>query len=362
MGVLFSALCVSDAHGISLTNKLINLSNNQGNSSDPDISAYDNNVYAVWTDNELGNNEIFFKRSIDGGNTFGSTENLSVTNGSSILPQIAVSDNYVYIFWTDYSTGNGDIYVRASIDGGNTFSPVKNLSNNLNGTELGVSSYAIKNRIFVIWKDKTGIDEVIRLKTSSDAGLNFNYSKILSKREFVTLSDQLINETSKSGQNEFDFSRIKQILQDVDSSKNISFTSDGQSLFVVWKEETKTSDLEDQWDLRFRMISTLEENITFPKSITKNIGDSADSQQILINNNTIYITWSDKFRKFNQNDNDIFMIISNNFGKKFNDPVNLSEGNGNSIKPKMSSGNGNVYVIWAGYVKGNGEIYLKIIK
>ena len=73
-GFAICSLCVPYSYSTNFEKNIINLSNNDGNSSDAYISANQNNVYAVWTDDELGNNEIFFKRSTDAGNTFGSTE------------------------------------------------------------------------------------------------------------------------------------------------------------------------------------------------------------------------------------------------------------------------------------------------
>jgi len=56
-----------------------------------------NNVYVVWRDNTPGNNEVFYRRSIDGGASFGSTVNLSNNDGSSTSPFIAVSGSNVYV-------------------------------------------------------------------------------------------------------------------------------------------------------------------------------------------------------------------------------------------------------------------------
>ncbi|NOJ29555.1 MAG: hypothetical protein DA328_05230 [Nitrososphaeraceae archaeon] len=353
-GFAIFSLCVPYSYSTNFEKNIINLSNNEGNSSDAYISANQNNVYAVWTDDELGNNEIFFKRSTDAGNTFGSTENLSVTNGSSIFPQISVSENYVYVFWTDYTTGNGDVYVRTSSDGGNTFSPIKNISNKLNGTDIGISSYAIKNRIFVVWTDKVPLNEVIRLKSSLDGGQNFNNSKIVSKKGVAETSDKIKD-------NGLNFSGFGSSSSDLDNFGDVTITSDGENLFVIWIDNIQSTDSTVQWDLRYRMITNKGENLTIPKTLTKNIGDFADSPQIVSVNNTIYVTWVDRFGKFNQNNNEIFIITSNNYGESFNDPVNLSANLGNSIEPKMSSGNGYIFVIWTDYTEGNGEIYLKIL-
>ncbi len=437
-------LCVSQSYSVNLDKNIINLSNDDGNSSNPEIASYKNNVYIVWNDDTLGNNEIFFKRSADNGTTFGSTENLSVTNGSSVLPQISVSENYVLVSWIDYTSGNGDVYVRTSNDGGYTFSPLKNISNNLNGTVFNVSDYAEKNKFFVLWDDKTPLNEGIRFKASLDGGQNFNISKFLSKRGFPGSSDptmyvnhnginvvwldklmdkngnltnsEILYKLSKDNGNTFqntkvvtrtntdlsnpkitflknilfvtwendvgglsnigkdhdilyktsnnnglNFSNIKPISRGIDDSRDVSMVPIADNLSVVWRSNIKQLKAADQWDLRFRTITNNGENVTTSKVITRYIGDYANSPQILVNNNTLYIIWSDKFSGISQNNNDIFMITSNNFGKSFSEPVNLSANSGNSVKPITILSNGHLFLIWTDYSDGKGEIYLKII-
>ena len=108
-----------------------NLSNNAGSSLSPAIAVSGNHVYVVWDDNtETGEaSEILYRRSVDGGATFGNTINLSNTAGFSGNSDIAVSGNNVYVVWND----NAEILYRRSVDGGATFGSIFNLSNNAGG-------------------------------------------------------------------------------------------------------------------------------------------------------------------------------------------------------------------------------------
>src|ERR687895_1216516 len=110
------------------------LSNTPGNSTDPKIGLHNNNVYVVWSDDSTGNGDIYFKRSVDNGTTFGSLENLSNTPGNSTDPKIGLHDNNVYVVWSDDSTGNGDIYFKRSVDNETTFDSTNNISKNNSGT------------------------------------------------------------------------------------------------------------------------------------------------------------------------------------------------------------------------------------
>jgi len=68
----------------------------------------------VWEDNTLGEREIFFRKSTDGGASFDATVNLSNNVGGSFDPQIAVSGNNVYVVWVDITPGL-DIFFKRCI-------------------------------------------------------------------------------------------------------------------------------------------------------------------------------------------------------------------------------------------------------
>ena len=67
-----------------------NLSNTPGSSQAPQIASFGNTTFVVWQDNGPGNDEIYLRKSADGGSVFGNATNLSNTPGSSQAPQIAV--------------------------------------------------------------------------------------------------------------------------------------------------------------------------------------------------------------------------------------------------------------------------------
>jgi hypothetical protein len=61
-------------------------------SGDPAIGVSDNNVYVIWSDLFGGPTEIIYRTSTDGGTIFESeSSNVSADSGSSDSPSIAVS-------------------------------------------------------------------------------------------------------------------------------------------------------------------------------------------------------------------------------------------------------------------------------
>ena len=117
---------------------IVNLSNKNGSSNIPYIASSENHVYAIWQDDSgiEGNQKIYLTKSVDVGNSFGPVMNLSNGTGSSSNPQIVASEQDVYVVWqADNSAGqeNQEIYFIKSVDGGNSFGPVMNLSNTNDG-------------------------------------------------------------------------------------------------------------------------------------------------------------------------------------------------------------------------------------
>jgi hypothetical protein len=76
-----------------------------------------NNIHVIWTREtfDLGSNEIFHKKSTDGGINW-ITKRLTWNSGSSVDPAIAVGPNsHIHVVWSDKTPGNYEIYYRKGI-------------------------------------------------------------------------------------------------------------------------------------------------------------------------------------------------------------------------------------------------------
>ena len=73
-------------------------------------------LFAAWQDNRLGNNDIFFTRSADGGATFAPSERVDDTGAGQSeqsRPHLAWAEGRCYVVWEDNRNGNSDVYLRA---------------------------------------------------------------------------------------------------------------------------------------------------------------------------------------------------------------------------------------------------------
>jgi len=106
----------------------VRLTYRQGYSYDPKAACCGDTIHLVWwegyTDSQI-HEEVFYKRSTDAGETWGADVRLSEEDTqSSVLPQIAVSDNTVHVIW--FEDDYGLLYLR-STDGGLTWQDIDSI-------------------------------------------------------------------------------------------------------------------------------------------------------------------------------------------------------------------------------------------
>jgi hypothetical protein len=82
------------------------------------IAAYGDNVHIVWYDSRDVDPEIYYKRSSDSGISWGADTRLTNSSGSSQYPSLSVSGSRLHLVWFDSRNGNDEIYYKRSTDGG----------------------------------------------------------------------------------------------------------------------------------------------------------------------------------------------------------------------------------------------------
>jgi hypothetical protein len=149
----------------------------------PSVAASGNNVYVVWKESSLNVSNIWYRRSTDGGASFGGIVNLrSRTNGSLFEPAIAASGNNVYVVWVESIAGGGvwDILYTRSTDGGASFGGIVNLTENTASDAEETAIAASGNNVYVVWSDLSGNKDNILYKKSTNGGTSFGDTKNLS--------------------------------------------------------------------------------------------------------------------------------------------------------------------------------------
>jgi len=145
----------------------------------PSVTAFRSNVFVAWDDNRTGNYDIFVKKSADNGATW-TQKQLTTNTASQKYPSIATYGYDVHVVWTDFrNVGNDEIYYRRSLDSGGTYKAETRLTTST-GSSLYASVAARGKTVYVVWQDyKTGQWEVF-FKDSPDRGLHWTADRILS--------------------------------------------------------------------------------------------------------------------------------------------------------------------------------------
>ena len=368
-----------------------NITNNTKDSVYAQIVANDNNVYVVWQDYVTGNSyennyDIYFTKSEDNGNTFSKSINLSNNTGFSEHPQIAESENGIFIVWADNTDSNNtEIMFSKSVDNGTTFSKPINLSNNSHNSNNQEIS-AFNENVYVVWQDikqtnNNNKNSSIIFKSSIDSGNAFNdtielatntneaYPKVNSYEDYVYIvwNNENNNLSKDSKNNGLFFIKSKDRGNNFENSIRIAHNNFGESqiavskdeLFIVWGglESKNINDIyfvrSDDNGTSFTDPYTIQENVT--KTMSKNHSNKINypTNVEITNNDPSYIVWQDIISKENQ---DIFIT---NIKNDFQSPkiLNLSNNTGISECAQIAISKNYIYVIWEDITPGNHEIF-----
>ena len=282
----------------------INISSNHGDSILPQMAVSGNNVFVVWNDNSTGKYGILVTKSTDGGMTFGAPVDISRNIGTSSSPQFAVSGNDVYVVWQAKTTGKYQIIFAKSTDGGATFSTPANISNN-----SGDSSYpkivASGNNIYVTWSfTVTKKDYDVLFTKSTDGGATF------------TTPANISNNSGDSG--------LPQLAVS------------GNNVYVAWENIGLGN-----FDVFVAKSTDNGNSFTFPVNVSNNEAPSG-APQIIASGNNIYVSWMDK----TSGNYDVFVAKSSNAGSIFGTPINVSKTLKDSGYQQMAASGTDIYVVW----------------
>lgn len=134
------------------------------------------NIYVVWEDDTAvsGCDDVFIKKSTDGGATWQANKKLWTGHSNHSRPAIVISDADVYVAWDDY----GDIYMKKSSDNGSSWGKARKLTNNYGNSEFP-SLAAYEANVFAVWHDDAPGNCEIFFRQSSDNGATWGAAEKL---------------------------------------------------------------------------------------------------------------------------------------------------------------------------------------
>ncbi|OGD24047.1 MAG: hypothetical protein A2Y69_05560 [Candidatus Aminicenantes bacterium RBG_13_59_9] len=132
------------------------------------------NLHVVWEDNTPSNFDIYYKKSPDAGATWMEDKRLSWNSGWSAKPAVSAdSASNVHIAWQDDTPGNNEVYYKKSTDGGVAWTASKRLTWNSGASASPAVAADSAGNVHIVWQDATPGAHDIYYKKSPDSGDNW---------------------------------------------------------------------------------------------------------------------------------------------------------------------------------------------
>ncbi len=239
----------------------VRLTNNASPSSYPSISVSGLEVHVVWRDYP-GNFEIYYKRSIDGGANWSLDTRLTNNSAASYDASIAVSGQVVHVVWYDERHGIAEeIYYKRSQDGGASWGEDTRLTNYA-GDSWAASVSVSGSTVHIVWYDRRdAANWEIYYKRSTDGGISWESDKRLTNdaaeksHPCISVSDQVVNvvwEDKRDGNYEIYYKRSTddginwgadyRLTNAASYSGRPSVAVSGSSVHVVWYDGREGND------------------------------------------------------------------------------------------------------------------------
>ena len=342
------------------------ISNNDGRSDWPALATSGDYVYVAWIDNTPGNDEIYFRRSIDNGSTWVSKKQLTNTADISSEPRIAVSGAYVYVAWYDKTPGNYEIYFRRSSDNGATWDSIKRLTNTA-GNSNRPHIVASGSNVYVAWHDDTPGNWEVYFRRSIDNGSTWKSAKRITNTAADSLNPDIAVDggnvylawwDGETGSRQLYFRKSGNWGAAWDAAQQLTPTAyDCAYAYIALGGSTIY--------LAFRGDSSVDYDILFSKS--EDNGSTWSSLQqvsdtgsygtlwgMAAKNAKVYLVWHDGSGHHN-----VYSQKSADGGDTWKSAQRLTYGTGSFEYPHVCLGAVNVFVVYYDNTVGDMEVYVK---
>jgi hypothetical protein len=133
----------------------------------PSIAAAGDVVHLLW----IQGSKVFHKRSVDGGVTWGARTRLSsLALGHRDLTDIALRGDEVHVVWGDTGPGNWEIFYRRSVDNGQTWLKRKRISHTADSSMSAAVAVRL-SKVHIVWWENPGL---VMYRQSGNGGKTFS--------------------------------------------------------------------------------------------------------------------------------------------------------------------------------------------
>ena len=339
------------------------------------IASSGDTVHVVWRENRDGNYEIYYKRSTDGGISWGTDTRISNNVYYSSNPSISISGSDVHIVWEDNRDGitaqNYQIYYNRSSDGGTSWGTDTRLTNDPTTAENpSVSSSGPV--VLVVWnhRDAGGVYTAINYKRSTDGGISWGEDKVLTNdpgaywHPCVSVSESevhvvwlggLVNKPAvgykRSTDGGINWGANTWLTGDSIYTDCPSVSASGSSVHVLWLDARENT----HYQIYYKNSTDGGKSWGADTRLTTNFTYAALHCTMSVSGPDVHVVWPD-----NRDGNfEIYYVGSKDGGKSWGAETRLTNNSSISTYPFVSASGTVVHLIWQDNRDGNFEIYYK---
>ena len=331
------------------------------------IAASGNVVHVVWWDNRDGYWEIYYKHSTDGGVSWGADTRLTIKTASSGFPSITVSGSVVHVVWEDWRDGNREIYYKRSTDGGVSWGTDTRLTNN--NAASGWPSVTVSGSVVhLVWSDERDGNVEIYYKCSTDGGVSWGTDTRLTNNSgwsyvpSVTVSGSVVHVVwfdIRDGNNEIYYKRSTdggvswgadtRLTNYIADSAYPSVTVSGSVVHVVWVDKR-----DGNQEIYYKRSADGGASWSADTRLTNNTTDSW-YPSVTVSGSVVHLVWSDE----RDGNLEIYYKRSTDGGVSWSAHTRLTNNTAVSLSPSVTVSVQVVHVVWYDRRDGNNEIYYK---
>ena len=280
---------------LSTTDTSASLNENQGQC----ILASGDTLHVVWYDAHNNGSAIFYKRSINGGVTWGPDTRLSGAPSVANMPLVALSGSTLHVAYRDSGSGQYASSYKRSLDGGNTWGPGFSLDAS---TPWWPGVAAEGSTVFVSLNESNSGNSEVYFRRSTDNGASWEAKQ------------QISNAPGRS--------------------EDPSIAAAGGYVHLAWNDNR-----EGVMHTYYRRSS--DQGVTWGPETPMN-NTNAYSPHVSVFGSYVDVLWGDR----RSGDYDIYLRESTDFGATWGGEKRLSQDAAASLYPSIARDGSNIHIIW----------------